>query len=135
MFNKLQVNKTLKTIFTGSLILVMVFAFSLMVQAETNVTGEEWQEYDQQEKEIYLTGFIESFNEMRIKMMLDSLAEAEREEVARNLKSSGELIVDDQVEIERISGEVDDFYDRYETERVVSDVLIHELEILQQGGN
>lgn len=135
MFNKLQVNTPIKTMLTGSLILLMFFAFSLMVQADTNIRGEEWQEYTREEKEIYLKGFIESFNEMRIKMMLDSLAEADRDEVAKNLRSSGELIVYDEAEITRISHEVDEFYDEFEIEREVSDVLLNEVKILQQGGD
>ena len=113
----------------------LVFSAAVTARAETNVTGEEWQEYTEAEKEIYVTGFIESFNEMRIKMMLDSLAEADREEVAQNLRSSGELVRTDSAVIEQLIEKVDDYYEESGPERELSDILYHEVEILEQGGN
>ncbi len=113
----------------------LVFSAAVTARAEINVTGEEWQEYTEAEKEIYVTGFIESFNEMRIKMMLDSLAEADREEVAQNLRSSGELVRTDSAVIEQLIEKVDDYYEESGPERELSDILYHEVEILEQGGN
>jgi len=99
--------------------------------ADMTVTGIEWQEFTEEQQEIYLRGFIESFNEMRIKMMLDTLGEADREEVENNLREGGELIPIEQKDFDGLIADVDDYFAENDSDRQVSDVLVHELEILE----
>ena len=123
-------------VITAVLVLALISAVSGISavaagEGDVKVTGNEWQEYTADQQEIYLRGFMESFNEMRIKMMLDTLGEAEREEVENNLREGGELISIEQKNFDEMIADVDDYFEENDGDRQVSDVLVHELEILE----
>jgi hypothetical protein len=100
----------MKKIIIVILIISMAFIFTSQILAFENMTGEDWNELQEAEKERYLEGIIFGMNFFMINMYSEFNENIDPDIMAMQLEREGELIQPNQEDYDNIVNKVDNYF-------------------------